>query len=79
MPATATGSRYSSSVQLIRQRPARNEASRPKLAKGRGQSSGAGLCGPLARYRTAYPAPAGRSFPAYLLHGPSSPVLAVLS
>jgi hypothetical protein len=37
MPATATGGRYSSSVQLIRQRTARNEASRHKLPNGRGQ------------------------------------------
>ena len=34
-PATAAGGRYSSSVQLIRQRTARNEASRQKLSNSR--------------------------------------------
>ena len=48
-PATAAGGRYSSSVQLIRQRTARNEASRHKLLNGRGQSKGAGVCGSIAR------------------------------
>jgi hypothetical protein len=49
MPATAAGGRYSSSVQLIRQRTARNEASRHKLSNGRGQSTGPGVCRPLDR------------------------------
>src|SRR5580693_4065977 len=47
MPAATTSGRYCSSVQLVRQRPARNEASRPKLPNGRDQSTGAGVRGPL--------------------------------
>ena len=47
MPATATNGRYPSSVQLIRQRLARNEASRPKLQNGRNQGAGAGVRGSL--------------------------------
>jgi hypothetical protein len=37
------------SVQLIRKRALRNEASRHQFPNGRGQSKGAGLCGPLVR------------------------------
>jgi hypothetical protein len=49
MPATAKGGRYSPSVQFIRKLTLGNEASRHKLPNGRRQSSGAGVCGPLAR------------------------------
>jgi hypothetical protein len=64
MPSTAAGSRYSSPVQLIRQRSARNEASRPQLPNDWDQSMGARVCGQLA----VQPAPAVRSLPAYSLH-----------
>jgi hypothetical protein len=49
VPPAAMGGRYSSSVQFIRQRPARNEASRPELTNDRDQGVGAGVCGPLER------------------------------
>ncbi len=49
VPPAAMGGRYASSVQFIRQRPARNEASRPELTNDRDQSMGAGVCGPLER------------------------------
>jgi hypothetical protein len=48
-PGAGAGGWYSSSVQLFRQRTARNEASRHKLPNGRGQSKGAGVCRPLGR------------------------------
>jgi hypothetical protein len=47
VPSTTAGGRYSSSVQLIRQRPARYEPSRPKLPNSWDQSIGAGVRGPL--------------------------------
>ena len=69
MPFTTMGSRYSSSVQLFRQRPARNETWRHQFPNDRDQSMGAGVCGSsLACSSTAYPSPAGRSFPVYSLH-----------
>jgi hypothetical protein len=49
MPSTAKGGRYPSSVQFIRQLTLGNEASRYKLPNGRGQNSGAEVCGPLIR------------------------------
>ena len=49
MPASAKGGRYPSSVQLTRQLTLGNEASRHELPNGRGQSSGAGVCGLLVR------------------------------
>ena len=42
MPFTAMGSLYSSSVQLFRQRPARNETWRHQFPNDRDQSMGAG-------------------------------------
>ena len=47
VPFTAMGRRYSSSVQLFRQRPTRNEARRHKLPNDRNQCKGAGVRGPL--------------------------------
>jgi hypothetical protein len=52
LPSTTTGGRDSSTVQLARQRPARYEASRPKLPNGRDQNKGAGFCGSLISQRT---------------------------
>ncbi|MEA2909576.1 MAG: hypothetical protein QOJ15_1657 [Bradyrhizobium sp.] len=68
MPPTAAGRWYPPSVQFTCEPTMGNEACRYEHSNGREQSEGAGVCGPLARQRAAYPVPAGWSSLTCLFH-----------
>ena len=62
MPPAVAGTRQPSSIQLIRKTEIGSKARCHKLSNGGEQSTGAGVCGSLARSSSAYPSLAGRSF-----------------